>query len=147
MQDEYVMELLDFCLTTTPSNLRINSANKKRGWQWGTLPLVVSNIFMEHFEKIALDTADHKPAKWLRYVDDIFMVLPHGPARLQQFLQYLNSLRPTIKFLTEVEDITTLPFLDILVMKRGPNLAMKVYQKPSHTGCYLLFKCNHPHYV
>jgi hypothetical protein len=31
-----------------------------------SLSPVVSNIFMEHFEEIALDTADYKPAKWLR---------------------------------------------------------------------------------
>jgi hypothetical protein len=30
-----------------------------------TLSPVVSIIFMEHFEEIALDTADYKPAKWL----------------------------------------------------------------------------------
>jgi hypothetical protein len=51
-----------------------------------SLSPVVSNIFTEHLEEIALDRADHKPAKWLRYVDDSFVVWPHGPARLQQFL-------------------------------------------------------------
>jgi hypothetical protein len=30
-----------------------------------SLYLVVCNIFMEHFEEIALNTADHKPNKWL----------------------------------------------------------------------------------
>jgi hypothetical protein len=35
-----------------------------------SLSPVVSNIFMEHFEEIALDTADHIPTKWVRYVDD-----------------------------------------------------------------------------
>jgi hypothetical protein len=75
---------------------------------------------MEHFEEITLDTADHKPAKWLRYVDT-FIVWPHEPARLQQFLYYLNSVRPPIKFTMEIEVSDTIPFLDILVMKRGPQ--------------------------
>jgi hypothetical protein len=60
-----------------------------------SLSVVVSNIFAEHIEEIALDTANYKPAKWLRYVDDTFVVWPHGPARLQQFLHHLNSLTPT----------------------------------------------------
>jgi hypothetical protein len=47
----------------------------------------------------------------------------------------------------EAEDNNILPFLDILVMKRGPKLAMKVYKKPIHTGCYLHSKSNHPHHV
>jgi hypothetical protein len=81
---------------------------------------------MEYFEDIALNTADRKPAKWLRYVDDTFVVWPHGPARLQQFLHHLNSNRPTITFTMEVEANDILPFLDVFVMKRGPKFAMKV---------------------
>jgi hypothetical protein len=41
---------------------------------------VISDIFVEHFEEITLDTAGHKPTKWLTYVDDTFVVWPHGPA-------------------------------------------------------------------
>jgi hypothetical protein len=78
---------------------------------------------MEHFEETVLDTADHNPAKWLKYVDNSFMVLPHGPARLQQFLHHLNSVRPTIKFTTEIEANDNLLFLNVLVMKRVPKLA------------------------
>jgi hypothetical protein len=43
--------------------------------EMGSSPsLVASDIFMEHSEERALDTADHKPAKWLSYVDDTFVV-------------------------------------------------------------------------
>jgi hypothetical protein len=34
------------------------------------------------FEKLALDSALHKPLLWLWYVDDTFVVWPHGPKRL-----------------------------------------------------------------
>jgi hypothetical protein len=112
-----------------------------------SLSPVVSNIFVEHFEEIALDTAYYKPAKWLRYVDDTFVVWPYGPEKLQKFLDHLNSIKPTIKFTMEVETNNTLPFLDVLVMKRGPKLTIKVYWKPTHTGRYLHFKSNHPHHV
>jgi hypothetical protein len=47
----------------------------------------------------------------------------------------------------EVEAIDTHPFLNILVMTRGPKLTMKEYRKPTHTGPYPHFKSNHPHYV
>jgi hypothetical protein len=42
-----------------------------------SLSPVVRYIFMKHFEEIALDTADHKPTIWLRYVNDIFVEGPY----------------------------------------------------------------------
>jgi hypothetical protein len=127
--------------------VRINSGSKNRVWQWETISPVVSNKFMEQFEEIALYTADHKTIKWLRYFHDTLMVWPQGPARLQQFFHHLNSVRCAIKFTMEVEANDTLLFLDVLIMKRGPKLAMKMYRKPTNTGCYLHFKSNHPHHV
>jgi hypothetical protein len=147
LQVEDVMELLDSCLTVTYLQFEDKFYQQKEIMEIGnSLSPVVSNIFMEHFEATALDTADHKPIKRPRHVNT-FKVWPHGPARLQQFLHHHNSLRPTIKFTMEVEVNDTLPFLDILVMKRGPKLAMNVYRKPTHTGHYLHFKSNHSHHA
>jgi hypothetical protein len=43
----------------------------------------------------------------------------------------------------EVEANDALLFWGVLVMKRGPKLALKVYWKPTD----MHFKCNHPHHV
>jgi hypothetical protein len=148
LQVEDVLELLDICLTTTYFQFENKCYQKKEGTPMGnSLPLVVSDIFTKHFEEVALDTADHRPAKWLRYFDDTFAVWPHGPARLQKFLHHLSSVRSTIKFTMEVEANDTLLFFDVLVMKRGPKLTMKVYWKPIQTGRYLHFKSNHPYHI
>jgi hypothetical protein len=57
---------------------------QKDGMAMGNaLSPVVSNIYMEHFEKLALKTAVHRPSLWLQYVDDTFVIWPHGPDRLQ----------------------------------------------------------------
>jgi hypothetical protein len=100
---------------------------------------MVSNIFVEHFVEVALDVAGHKPTTWPRYLKNSFMVWPHGPARLQQFLHRLNSVRPTIKFTLEAEANDTLLLLNILILKRGPKMAMKVCRKHTHTA--------HPHHM
>jgi hypothetical protein len=71
------------------------SSNKKMEWN--------GNIFMEQFEKLALDAAPYKPLLWLRYVDDTFVVWPHGLEQLHIFLGHLNSLRPSIRFTMETE--------------------------------------------
>jgi hypothetical protein len=47
----------------------------------------------------------------------------------------------------EVQVNDTLTFLDILNIKQGPELTIKVYRKPTHTGCYLHFKSNRPHHA
>jgi hypothetical protein len=62
----------------------------ERGYDNGKLTISGGQEFIEYFEEMALDTADHKPAKWFRYVDDTFVVWHHGSARLQQFLHHLN---------------------------------------------------------
>jgi hypothetical protein len=81
----------------------------------------------------------------LWYVDDIFVVCPHGVEQLQNFLSHLNSLRPSIKFNMEIEPDSAIPFLNVLFIRKG-TLATKVYRKPIHTGQYLNFKSNHkPH--
>jgi hypothetical protein len=83
----------------------------------GSLSQIVSNIFMEHFEKLALDSAQHKPSLWLRYVDEKFVVWPHGPERIQDFFSLLNSLRPSIQFTMEIESESAIAFLDVLVIR------------------------------
>jgi hypothetical protein len=93
LQVDDVMELLDICLTTTYFQFEEKFYQQKEGTAMGnSLSPVVSNIFMEYSAETAPDIADHKPTKWLRYVDNTFVVWPNGPARLQQFLHHLNSL-------------------------------------------------------
>jgi hypothetical protein len=91
---------------------------------------IVSNIFMKHFEKLALDSAQHKQSLWLRYVDDTFVVWPHGPERLQDLLSHLSSLRPPIQFTVETESDSAIAFLDVQIIRVDTALATKVYRKP-----------------
>jgi hypothetical protein len=86
-----------------------------------SLSPIVSNMYMEHFERLALYSAQHKPSLCLQYVDDKFVVLPYGPEQLTAF----PSLRPSIQF--------TVPLLDVLVVRKEMTLATKVYRKPTHT--------------
>jgi hypothetical protein len=43
---------------------------------------VKANFFMEDLEEMALGQAAHKPLCWFHYVDDTFVIRPHGPYRL-----------------------------------------------------------------
>ena len=99
---------------------------------------------MEQFEQQALNTAKKKPSNWYRYVDDTFVVWPHGEEELQDFLQHLNSLHPNIQFTMETEKDNKLAFLDVLVKKRSDgSLGHTVYRNPTHTDLYLHANSEH----
>ena len=99
---------------------------------------VLANIFMEEFETSSLLTAELKPSLWLRYVDDTFVIWPHGQEQLQEFLTYLNKQHPTIKFTMEQEQDGHLAFRDVhLSRNKDGTLNHRVYRKPTHTDRYL----------
>jgi hypothetical protein len=97
------------------------------------LSLVIADFFMEDFEKKALQSAPHRPTCWFQYVDDTFVVWPHGQEKLTDFLTHLNSLNSKIQFTMETEIDGYLPFLDIHIYSRSNgSLGHKVYRKPTH---------------
>jgi hypothetical protein len=58
---------LGICLRTTYFQVDDKFFQQKDGMAMGnSLSLIVSNIFMEHFKKLALDSAPYKPSLWLR---------------------------------------------------------------------------------
>ena len=107
------------------------------------LSTVITNFFMEDFEKKAIEQATHKPVCWLRYVDDTFVIWPHGQEKLPEFLNHLSGLQNKIKFSMEKEE-GHLPFLDIdIYRKTDGSLGHKVYRKPTHTNLYLHHNSHH----
>ena len=105
---------------------------------------IIANMFMEHFETRALESAPLKPKLWLRYVDDTFIIWPHDRQHLGNFFNHLNNQHRDIKFTMEIEDNNCIPFLDTLITKpdSGP-VQHQVYRKPTHTDRYLHYKSFH----
>jgi hypothetical protein len=100
---------------------------------------VVANFFMEDFKKGAIEQATHKPTCWFRYVDDTFVIWPHGQEKLTEFLNHLSGLHNNIQFTMEKEEDGHLPFLDIdIYRKPDGSLGHSVYRKPTHTNLYII---------
>lgn len=55
-------------------------------------------IFMTALEEKFLMQRDLKPLKYLRYIDDIFMVWPHSAYELDTFIDAFNVQKDRIKF-------------------------------------------------
>ena len=79
---------------------------------------VIANFFMEDFKEKALNQATLKPTCWYRYVDDTFVIWPHGKDNLTEFLEHLSGLHKNIQFTVEIEEDGHLPFLDIDIYRK-----------------------------
>ena len=103
---------------------------------------VVANLYMEHFEKLALECAPSCPRLWKRYVDDTHCIIK--PGGIEEFHHYINSIHPSIQFTAELESEDALPFLDTyLQRKRDGSVDIHVNRKPMHTDRHLHFTSNH----
>ena len=98
---------------------------------------------MESFEQQAIATSGLKPKIWLRYVDDTFILWPHGEPALERFHNHINQQHPLIQFTRETESDNKIPFLDVLVKRDEGRVSTTVYRKPTHTNRYLNFRSNH----
>ncbi|XP_071450829.1 uncharacterized protein [Hetaerina americana] len=104
----------------------------------------IANIFMEDLEEKALASCNLPPKCWLRYVDDTFVIWPHGEEKLEEFHRELNNINSAIKFTKELEKDGRLPFLDVLVRRKlDGTLGHSVYRKPTHTDRYLHATSHH----
>ena len=101
-------------------------------------------IFMHYSEPNLLTKSTMKHKTWLRFIDDIFMIWPHGIQVLTLFMDMINSHHPTIKFTYDYHK-QGIPFLDTIVYKTGDNkLFTRDYHKPTDNKQYLHFHSGHP---
>ena len=69
---------------------------------------------------------------------------------VDELLVHLNSIRPSIKLTTELEEGGSIPFLDTRVTRKVDgklDVTSTVYRKPTHTDRYLHFSSHHPTHV
>ena len=104
---------------------------------------VIANLYMEHLEENAMQRSPLPPHLWLCYVDDTFVIWPHGQDELQCFHEHLNGQHPNMKFTIEHEKENKLAFLDVLVTRSKTGLYTGVYRKPTHMDRYIPFHSHH----
>lgn len=77
-----------------------------------------------------------------KFVDDIDTAIPED--KIDNCLEILNSLENKIKFTFEVETNGTLPFLDMLLVRKDNRILIDLYKKPISSNRVLNFKSHHP---
>ena len=144
MNTRHIIKLLEFCLRSTYFVFQGQHFEQVEGAAMGSpLSPIVANIYMEHFEARALETAPHPPSLWKRYVDDTFVILE--TAYKEEFFQHLNGIEEKIQFTAEnTRADGSLPFLDTLVtVEEDGSLSTSIYRKPTHTNQYFQWDSHH----
>jgi hypothetical protein len=109
---------------------------------WGScLSPFIADIFMKTLET-KLQQSPLFPRIWLRYVDDIFVIIER--LKLHDTLNWLNDQHCKINFTMEEESQGQLPFLDVMVKRQNGDLAFDVYRKPTSTKRYITADSFHP---
>ena len=92
-----------------------------------------ANIFMSIFEEHLQGLSSTKPAVWLRFIDDIFLVWTEGPQKFLDFMQLINAQHPNIKFTFDYSQ-SSVHFLDVTIFKdlNGP-ISTDLFVKPTDT--------------
>ncbi|KFD55864.1 hypothetical protein M513_03303 [Trichuris suis] len=142
-----IVKLVSFCMREgNYFRFQGNFFRQNDGAPMGSpLSPVLAELFMEHLEQTAFEGTDNPwaPRLFKRYVDDIFAIVKKGQE--EALLEHLNSIFPgQIAFTIEKELDNKLPFLDVLVHRRGTCLRTTVHRKPTHSDRYLHFSSHHP---
>ena len=142
-------KLLELVLQHNVFDFNGTTYRQKYGTAMGTsLAPPFAILYMASLEEPFLQSRRLKPLLFKRYIDDIFMIWPHGLDELKTFVQEFNNLRPRIKLTFEASQ-TAANFLDTTVYKgrrhrENGHLDIKPFFKSTNSMHYLHFTSNHP---
>ena len=103
-----------------------------------------ANLFMGEFEeKHIYNLIKEKTKKYLRFIDDIFLVWTASEQELLNFHTTINSVHPSIKFTMEYSK-EKINYLDTTVFIKDSKLVTKTFKKPTDRSAYLHNKSYHP---
>ena len=138
MSVQHISWLLEFCLRSTYFTFQGRFYQQLEGTAMGSpISPIIANLFMEDIETRALNTSQHPPSLWKRYVDDTLTIIKKD--HKDTFLVHINSIDPNIRFTSEdPKEDGSISFLDILIIpEEDGKLNTTVYRKPTHTDMYL----------
>ena len=96
---------------------------------------VLACICMVELETRIIPRLTVNISHWRRYVDDTFVFIKTG--YVEHVLVRLNSFHKNIQFTYELENQNKLPFLDVLLIRRGNKIETTIYRKSINNDIYL----------
>ena len=99
-------------------------------------------IFMHKIESEILEKTPLKPKFFKRFIDDIFIIWPHGEEKLRDFIHLINNHHPTIKFTEEHSNKERL-FFGYTSFQGGQQIKDKSISQEDRPKQYLHYKSCH----
>ena len=113
--NSYIIELVEVVLTNNHFEFNGKHYHQVSGRAMDTkLAPSNANLFMTKFEEEYVYTYPLQPKLWKRFIDDIFLIWPHGIDSLLEFINHLNTVHSIIKFTRDISP-TEISFLDLII--------------------------------
>lgn len=103
---------------------------------------ILADLVMDALLDATTEQLEVSPKIMVKYVDDLFAIVKRE--NLQRTLDTLNAYHRRLQFTVEVEQRGSLPFLDVLVIRRDNHIYTNWYQKPMASGRILNYNSAHP---
>ncbi|CAF5002362.1 unnamed protein product, partial [Rotaria socialis] len=114
-----------------------------RGGAMGSpLTLTIANCYMFFFERNIVKQITNAGGLYLRYIDDMFIIINWPERHLNKQIDQWNTLDSNIQLKAQAGQ--SINFLDIYIENINADLFTKVYHKPSYEPYYLPFNSVHP---
>ena len=143
---EDVIKVVNFVLSNNFFSFEGQLYKQIHGTAMGTpMAPAIANLFMGLLEKRLLDNSPVPISyeEWKRFIDDVFLLWLHPADKLDEFVEFVNSLHPTIKF-TVTSSQTEIPYLDILIKLQDGYLVTDLHTKSTDAHAYLHYTSCHP---
>ena len=135
-----ISKLIKICTLCTSTTY---FKKQKFGLPMGSpLSAVLVCIYVEFLESGPFRYIWPNTAHYFRYIKDILLIYPQD-FDLHSITDRLNNVESFIKFTYELEYNSTLPFLDILLIRNINKLEFQVYHKPTCKNDHIHFYSHH----
>ena len=131
-QNSYIIELLEVVLINNHFEFNGKLYHQVSGTAMGTkLSHSYTNVFMTKVEEEYVCTYPLQPKLWKRFIDDIFLIWPHGMDSLLEFINHLNTLH-----FTKDISCTEISFLDLTIYIKECKLYTRLHTKTTARHMY-----------
>ena len=140
ISSDKLCDLVEVVLKNNIFKIGKKTLKQKGGTAIGTKFAPPHNVlFLTELERKFRRKAEFKPHLWWRNIDDIFFLWEHGEEKLKYFVDSINKMDPTIKFMKDWLK-TSMNVLDVTVsIAEGiiKTVSNDLYVKPTDSHQYL----------